>query len=273
MNRLRHDIPLVAFTSLGIAGSGTIAISVLAALAGLSGGERAVCVGAGLLAAAIVVSLAHLGRPGRATLAGRGIGPSPLSNEVALALSTLACGSLAALEWGGPVLVVLWRVGALACAAALLVSIGLVYRIAGQLTWGHEAVWSPLSSGLLIGTILTGALGTADAGLLTSTVVGCAVVDAALVALRWGSYGRLRRDMDVAASGLDRTAAWMAWRVALLDLWPLVLFDGGSIAAAALVSAAGLVVDRVGFYTTSRQHTTEAEIERIERLLDSTPAE
>ena len=72
--------PLVAFTSLAIAGAGLVAASAcFELLYGLDSG-RVVATGAGLLAAGLLVSLGHLGRKRRAGLAVRRVGQSALRN-------------------------------------------------------------------------------------------------------------------------------------------------------------------------------------------------
>jgi anaerobic dimethyl sulfoxide reductase subunit C (anchor subunit) len=268
MNRLRHDLPLVVFTWLAIAGGGTIAVSFLGEIAGRRGGASAVLIGSALVAAAVVASLGHLGRPLRAPLAASGLGRSPVSNEVLLAVLTVSSAALAASGWGGESTAVLARLAALLLAPALLASIGAVYRAGGQLAWTGASACSPLAAGLLVGAFATNALAPDGQGAALWALTGLTAVDAAVVALRWRSFSQSVRRVPAPEQMRISHAAWMAARVALLDIAPLASAALGAPVLAACLAAAGLLADRAGFYLTALQHTTEAEIGRVERLLE-----
>ena len=96
-------LPLVAFTSLAIAGAGLVTASAYFEL--VHGGLPAagtMAAGAVLIAAGLLVSLGHLGRKRRAALAVRGAGRSALSNEALLAgFALAAAAAAAAMEWSG----------------------------------------------------------------------------------------------------------------------------------------------------------------------------
>ncbi len=270
MSRARSDAPLVAFTGLAIAGGGTIAASVFAELIWQAPAAMALGVGTTLLGAGVAASLAHLGRPARASMARRGIGPSPISNEVTLALIAIALAVLVASGAGGAASWLIARFGALGASLGLLVSIGLVYRIPGQLSWSGAVMWVPLTSGVWTGSLAVAALCPISRGAFVPLVLLVAAADVAVALVRWRAWHRmslLPRAVSVSLEGLPK---WLAWRLLLLDLVPAALLLAVQPVAAALVAAAGLIVDRVGFYATASPHTTEVEVDRVERLLDLT---
>ncbi len=274
MSDTRHDLPLVVFTCLAIAGGGCIAAPAIAEL-GVGVPARApMLIGLGLLGAGVAASLLHLGQPRRAMLAARGAGRSPLSHEVALALAALALGAAAVAVAPGAPMTNWMRAGAVATSLAFLVSIGRVYRIRGQMTWTGAAAWTPLSAGLLFGSLISLALVddtrlplAAEARLYAGALL-CAMLDLALNLARWrwpvGWSAAMAKGLR--ASALSR---WLLWRIVLLDLLPLALLLVERPVIACAAAAAGLIVDRVGFYATALHYTTEVEITRVEQLLDA----
>jgi len=255
--------PLVAFTSLAIAGAGLVAASAcFELLYGLVSG-RMVAAGAALLAAGLLVSLGHLGRKRRAGLAVRGAGRSALSNEALAAGLALAAAALAAgLELGGAHSRVVTAIAG-AVNAAFLVSIGLVYDIRGQRTWRGFSAATPLTGGLAFGAVaVQTTAGTGDVYFIALVFIAA---DVLVFSRRW---------RDVA--GIAFTAATLAnpWsihrspllgaRFFLLDVIPYLLLAVSPATLAIGSAAAGLIVDRFGFYALAIQHTTEHDIAGVE---------
>jgi len=265
--------PLVAFTSLAIAGAGLVAASAgFELLYGLFSG-RLVATGAGLLAAGLLVSLGHLGRKRRAGLAVRGAGRSALSNEALAAGLALAAAALAAgLELGGAHSRVVTAIAG-AVNAAFLVSIGLVYDIRGQRTWRGFSAATPLTAGLAFGAVA--AQTTAGTGDVYFIALVFIAADVLVFSRRW-------RDVaGIAFTGATLANPWsihrsplLGARFFLLDIIPYLLLAVSPATFAIASAAAGLIVDRFSFYALAVQHTTEHEIGAVEaRLaaLDRTP--
>jgi len=260
-----HDAhgPLVAFTSLTIAGAGLVAASAYFEVVHGLLSPHASAVGAVLLAAGLAVSLRHLGQKRRAGLAVRGAGRSALSNEALLAGLALAAAALAAgLDLSGAHA---QAVTALAGAinAAFLVSVGLVYHIRGQRTWRGFSAATPLTGGLAFGAIAVQS--TAGAGGVFAGTLLFVAIDALLFAQRWRDVaGTAFTEATLANPWTIRRSQLLAARFFLLDVIPFFLVAASPTPFAALVAAAGLIVDRFGFYVLAVQHTTEHEIADVE---------
>jgi DMSO reductase anchor subunit len=255
--------PLVAFTSLAIAGAGLVAASAYAELVHGVVSGRLVAAGAVLLAAGLLVSLGHLGQRRRAALAARGAGRSALSNEALAAGLALAAAALAAgLDLGGAhARAVTAMAGAV--NAAFLVSIGLVYRIRGQRTWRGCSAVTPLTGGLAFGAIAAQAL-TGTGGLFPGTLLLIAV-DALLFTRRWRDVAGIAfTEATLANPWFVNRSQLLAARLLLVDVIPFVLLAVSPTPAAVVAAAAGLVVDRFGFYALVIQHTTEHDIAGVE---------
>jgi hypothetical protein len=104
----------------------------------------------------------------------------------------------------------------------------------------------------------------APGGVYAATLLLVAI-DALLFSLRW------RAVAGIAVSEAARANPWMvrctqllAARFFLLDVMPLILLAGLPTFLAAFVAAAGLFVDRFGFYALAVQHTTEYEVAAVE---------
>jgi DMSO reductase anchor subunit len=254
---------LVVFTSLAIAGAGLVSASAYFELRYGLAGAPAMASGAGLLAAGLAVSLGHLGQKRRAGLAVRGAGRSALSNEALLAgLALAGAAAVAGLGIAG--------VGspfATAAAgvlnAAFLVSIGLVYRVGGQRTWQGFSAATPLTGGLAFGAIALQTLAV-PGGVYAATLLIIAI-DALLFSLRWRDVVGIALSEAVPANPwMIRRTRLLAARIFLLDVIPLFLLAVSPTFLAALVAAAGLFVDRFGFYALAVQHTTEYEVATVE---------
>lgn len=271
MNETSHHQPLVAFTSLAIAGAGAIAADAVVAIQG--GPPRPVvpAIGLALLAAGLVISLVHLGKRGRFPLAVLRIGRSRLSTEVVLGPLVLAGGaaSLATSAGSMPGQYGYWAATIL--ALSFLAMVGLVYHLGGQLTWKGATALTPASAGMVVGMAMVDSFDRPPGALPYAILF--VLVDAIVFMLRW------RRVTALAVAGhtgedsrFDRRHELLLGRLLLLDAIPFVLLTVSPSALVPLVAAAGLVVDRLGFYALGVQHTTEREVASIERVIERTAA-
>lgn len=257
---------LVAFTSLAIAGAGIVVAAAWLGLASHRPLPAAFAAGALLIAAGLVVSLAHLAQKSRAGLVARGGGRSPLSNEAIGAVIALACAGLAALLGilgdSGP--------GANALAgltsAVFLLSIGLVYRWRGQLTWQGFTVLTPLTGGCAFGALAVQSL--AFGGDVRSATLLLVAIDALVFSQRWREAAAIDIPYALATGRWwPHRIQWLGARFFLLDAVPFLLLAKWSTPLAVVFAAAGLVLDRVAFYALAVQHTTEHEVAIIEDLI------
>lgn len=269
MSEQSHHVPLVAFTSLAIAGAGAIAAGAFAALNGYEPQAAITATGCVLLAAGLGISLTHLGRRARFLLATRRIGQSRLSTEVVFGPLVLAAGaaSLATTLGDLPAPFAHWAAGIL--ALGFLGTLGAVYHLGGQLTWKGATTLTPVSAGLVVGMALVDGFGPLpDRAPLAIPLILC---DAVVFMLRW------RRVTSLALAGHDGVSPWfdrrhelLLGRLLLVDAIPFVLLSVAPSPLAFVAAAAGLVVDRFGFYVLAVQHTTEREIGAIEHVIERT---
>ena len=254
---------LVVFTSLAIAGAGLVSASAYFELRDGLAGAPAMASGAGLLAAGLAVSLGHLGQKRRAGLAVRGAGRSALSNEALLAGLALGAAVVAAglgLR-GAPSPFATAAAGVL--NAAFLVSIGLVYRVGGQRTWQGFSAATPLTGGLAFGAIALQTLAV-PGGVFTATLLLIAI-DALLFSQRWRDVVGIPHSDEMLANPWQvRRTPLLAARFFLLNVIPFFLLAMSPTPLAALVAAAGLLVDRFSYYALAVQHTTEHEVATVE---------
>jgi DMSO reductase anchor subunit len=268
MSRHAGHGPLVAFTSLAIAGAGVIVASVCLDLMHLHLYSSALVAGVLLQAGGLAVSLAHLGQVRRAALAMRGAGRSALSNEVILAPLALACGALVAASAvrGRPMPALTVIAGVV--NALFLLSIGLVYRVRGQRTWQGASAFAPLTAGCAFGAIaIQSAFAGGDGGGLNMAVL-FVLVDAAVFVQRWRDVAAVRIPAaSLSESPMSHRNQLLGARFALLNVLPPALLLAWPSPLAAVVAAAGLLVDRAGFYALAFQHTTEHEVAAVEDLM------
>jgi len=261
--------PLVAFTTLATAGAGLVAASACFEVVHGLRSPHALAAGAPLLAAGLAVSLRHLGQKRRAGLAVRGAGRSALSNEALLAGLALAAAALAAgLDLSGAHT---QAVTALAGAinAAFLASVGLVYHIRGQRTWRGCSAATPLTGGLAFGAIAVQST-AGPGGVFVGTLLLVAA-DALLFSRRWRDVAGIAfTEATLANPWTIRRSQLLAARFFLLDVIPFLLLAASPALLATLVAAAGLVVDRFGFYALALQQTTEHEIADVESQIAAT---
>jgi DMSO reductase anchor subunit len=270
MSRHTGHGPLVAFTSLAIAGAGLIVASACFEVVHHHICPSALVAGVLLQATGLTVSLGHLGQKRRAALALRGAGRSALSNEVLLAPLALACAALTAGigVWGRPMPAVTVIAGVV--NAAFLVSIGLVYRVRGQQTWQGFSAFTPLAGGCAFGGIAIQA-GSVTGGVLNMVML-LIVLDAAVFVQRWREVAAIRIPAaSLADSGMAYRDQLLGARFVLLDVLPVFLLLAWPTPLVAAVAAAGLVVDRTGFYALALQRTTEHELAEVEEILASAP--
>jgi DMSO reductase anchor subunit len=262
-----HEWPLIVFTALAILGAGLLATPIFAwAIAGTPApAAGALPWGTLLLGAGLAVSPAHLGRPLRAPLAPLGLGRSRLSAEIVFAGVALLCGAAAAIfHYVSPLL----DIAAALAAVAFLVTLGLVYSLPGQLTWRGAVAGMPLSSGLGFGAVsLAGLWGDAVVA-VGSLAAPALAVDTGLLVLRRAAivYPRAALSPRYPALFANRQLLLSA-RFTLVDILPGICLLAGLPALAAGLLALGILVDRLSFYGLACQHTTEAEVTRIEELL------
>jgi DMSO reductase anchor subunit len=268
-----HEAPLVVFSALTAAGAGTALTHLIFSLAGLadwtpsSSVPRLVAV---LMGIGLLVSMAHLGRPGGISDALRGTGQSPVSNEV-VALSVALGGAvlLALLPNGSTVFAFVWTLTVTACGGTLFL-MGVVYRIPGRPGWGGSMILHPTIVGMIAGWFLW-----------RLAVPGPMPVPffAILILLVLADLGITFRRASVLAS--DRRMAepehpsifqirfrLLILRCLLLDLLPLLLAAMEQWRLATLSLGIGVLLDRTLFYGLALQETTEAEIARVEGLLE-----
>jgi DMSO reductase anchor subunit len=254
---------LVVFTSLAIAGAGLVSASAYFELVhGLVSG-RMVAAGAVLVATGLLVSLGHLGRTRRAGLAVRGVGRSALSNEALTAVLALAATAVAVgLDLAGAHARAATAIAG-AINAAFLVSIGHVYRVRGQRTWRGFSAATPLTGGLAFGAIAV-QTATGTGGVFLGTLLFIAA-DALVFSRRWrGLAGMPLTEAILANPWSIHRSRLLGARFYLLDVFPYFLLAVLPMPLAVVSAAAGLIVDRFGFYLLAVQHTTEHEIATVE---------
>jgi len=277
MTKDEGHIPLVVFTTLAVAGAGALTVPALS-FGFADGMNDAVAVfGLVLLAAGLTISLLHLGRKDRAFFSARGLSPtrspnqqtnppSPISLEGLAGMATLVLGTVAVMgilpAWIQPHA----RVAVAIAAAGFLVTVGGVYHVKGQLTWTGASAVTPLTGGLAFGAILRSSVSAQPAA---SVVVFAVAIDAFTFLLRWRHVTAMGLEQPQGEGPwFERRHELLAARFLLVDGLPLFSLFAWPTPLAAVIAAAGLFVDRFGFYALAIQHTTEAEIGRVERLLD-----
>ncbi len=245
-------------------GAGLLATPLVAWLAAGTPAPAADAVrwGALLLGAGLVVSIAHLGRPLRAPLASLGIGRSRLSAEIVVAGIALLLGIVTALlPYVSPVL----DFATAAAALAFLVTLGLVYSLPGQQTWRGAVVWMPLTAGLGFAAVSLGACGADHSSRSALRLWACWPLTP-----RCSPFGGCRSRVPRTPlaprypSVFARRDPILASRFALVDILPACCLLAGLPNVAAGLLGLGILVDRVAFYGFASQHTTEAEVRRVE---------
>jgi DMSO reductase anchor subunit len=288
--RAFHEAPLVVFTALGVAGAGVGAGRILLGATGEAAwatpqGEALVVLLLLLLGTA--ASSFHLGRPLRAGLALRGMGRSALTAEVlALGAAVVAAGLAAFL----PVASTTGYLGGILLpwlSLGVLLTLGTVYRLPGQVGWEGSAFLRPLALGTLFGMVAQGAAGNWDAGgVALGVFLLVCLADAFLLLLHSrrleGERGRAQPSHPALFA---RRRPLLALRlvlvngVALLGLL-LALVEGAlppghglawTLQIILVSVAAGVLLDRFLFYALAARRTTEGEVGRVEDALRQRP--
>ncbi|MCX6543961.1 MAG: dimethyl sulfoxide reductase anchor subunit [Acidobacteria bacterium] len=264
---MSNHAPLVWFTSLAIGGAGIIAAAAWHMRTDLPSQAVALAAGAVALGAALIVSTLHLGRKTRAPLVARGVGRSELSREVLLAGATLGASiALLVMHWQGHP--VAWlKFAAAATAVLFLLSIGLVYRLGGQRTWHGATVLLPLTTGLVCGEVFLLAIGSAALRGISVAMWAIAADAAVFVVRRW-SLARSAFPLTEQGTDANRFLKLSDARPFLFNVLPSLFLIWHAAGFALLAVAMGLVLDRWAFYALADQHTTEAEIARVEDVIE-----
>lgn len=263
--------PLIAFTTLAIAGCGTL-VTAASPFYPRAAADRALWYGVGCVLASLALSSRHLGRRDRAHRAALGFTHSPISREGALGVLVAAAGLVAATgldtRFAGPDAADVVRGAIVAFGVLFLVSIGLVYRLRGQLTWTGFAALTPLTGGLAFGAIL---LNSAPPPTAVSTVTLAAIgLDAAVFSQRWRRVVQVAIDHAGALpDAFERRHEWLAARFLLLNALPTFSLFVWPTPLAAAIALAGVFIDRMAFYNLGLQLRTEVEIARVERVIGS----
>ena len=263
------DLPLVLFTSLAMMGAGSIGVLPLVWI--IDGGIRwpddAVAVAAiSLLGCGLLLSLSHLGRKGRLLLVIRGLPRSQLSLEAVLAGVTIAALS-GILIFESHAISLFWPV-AVTGSWLLLVAIGLVYRLKGQVTWGGTAVPAPIITGLLWGLLLHGMVATGPSEMFPPIVFFFMGIDTAITLIRWNMIGRKGSTGEPRNRiAFSRRGILLILRLTFVDLAGVIAYMLAGSTAALITVTIGVFIDRYSFYALGSQLTTEAEVARIESII------
>jgi DMSO reductase anchor subunit len=199
-------------------------------------------------------------------LALRRIDRSPLSVELLLAGITFAAALATFLRYR-TVPFFAWRVTIVAALILLLV-MGFVYRLGGQLSWKRAAVVAPLIIGMLWGSVFLLVVENAASATSLPLVYLLITIDVLVTTIRWrtiehsGRYGQPR----FAAAFEDRQKLIITRLIVtdLLTMTALLLIDP---VVALITVTAGVFMDRYIFYALGVEHTTEAEISRVESFI------
>jgi DMSO reductase anchor subunit len=262
----------VLFSALTITGAGLLAGHFAAWALGLTAFTPKRCtagVATILLAAGLLLSLLHLGRPARLVYVLRRVGRSPLSTEVILALlTTLSAAAAQLLPFRQTASALLWGLAA-AASPGLLLALGWVYRLPGQLSWRGAVALSPLLLGLATG-FLAHASSAEENARFMSAAFALLAADATAFAMRWKVMKR-----DPAPGQPVHPALFsVRRRILILRLMDVTLLPAFFMLAQApmvalFVLAFGIFFDRFAFYALAIRETTEAEIARVEHFLSS----
>ena len=271
-----HELPLVLFTGFSVAGAGVGAAHFLLACLGwvpwVPPSEMTTLILV-LVALGLLFSAGHLGRPFRSPLALLRSGRSSLSNEVLAVGLVLVASLLSATLPVGHILMALSGVATLVSSVLLLLALGQVYHLPGQLTWSGPARIHPLVLGLAFGlTLLMGTLPMGTRARSEILVLVLLSIDGLLVwerarrignALEWGIPAQRR---FISHRGLAFTL-----RILLGILLPAGALIRGWPELAGLSLFMNLLLDRLLFYGFAVRRNTESEVMRVEAALRAGP--
>jgi len=267
-----HELPLVLFTALAIAGAGVGTAHLGLFLLGWVSLVPALWVMAlvgVLLALGLLLSVGHLGRPLRSALALIRVGRSPLSNEV-LVLGVALVTSLGSVALPlGHSLVTPLTATAVVSSALTLVALGLVYRLPGQPAWAGPVLAQPFILGIAFGlTVLQGTLPPGTRARAEILILVVLLVDGLLV------WERTRRIAGVLDRGIPahprihgQKGAAVVLRILMGILLPAAALLGGRWELAGISLFLSLFLDRTLFYGLAVRFDTEAEVGRVVTVL------
>jgi DMSO reductase anchor subunit len=267
-----HEWPLVLFSALSIGGAGiAVAIPVARPVGWLDrAAEPGLWFISGMMVGtAILVSVFHLGRIWRSHYALRRIGFSPLSTEIFLAAILVPLALAQAISTGldglSPLLPYLSGLAAL----SVLLLIGLVYNLDGQLSWKGPAAAIPLIQGMAFGLTVVLAVSLGESDYRGSPgPAALIVIDGGIHLLRWKKISN-QRTLGT-PSHPEVVSQWkrlLLLRSVISHVLPLVAILVSLPAVAMALLAVGIVHERVLFYALASQHTHEAEIARVDEVI------
>ncbi len=272
-----HELPLVFFAALATGGAGVGVAHIGTAAVGWAPWpppSGVLAIFTALLGGGLLFSIGHLGRPGRGPLALTRVGRSPLSNEILIVGVALAAGVFGlALPTEHPIRDPTAVVASLASIPVLL-ALGLVYRLHGQLTWRGAATMHPLVLGTGFGlTVLLGSLPPGAQARGELLVLLILLMDGLLV------WERARRIASALQGGLpghpglmEQRGSALILRVLMGILLPAVALLTGWREMAGLSLFLNLFFDRFLFYGLAVRQTTESEVWKVESILLSQSA-
>jgi DMSO reductase anchor subunit len=267
-----HELPLVLFAALISAGGGVGSAQLIYGLMGWTSWvptREVSFIVATLLLMGLLSSLGHLGRPTRGHRALHRVGRSRLSNEVAVVgLATVAALSAVLLP-GETILGVGSGLVYVVLAPAILLAVGFVYRMPGQITWIGLAPFHPLMLGLGLGLIvLLGWLPEGAQARGEFLILSVLMLDGVFV------WDRARRILEASGEGIpvhprlmDQRTSALTLRVLLGILLPAVALLSGWRELAALSLFVNLFLDRFLFYGLAVRVNTEAAVRKAESAL------
>jgi DMSO reductase anchor subunit len=267
-----HELPLVLFTALTTGGAGVgvahVGLAFLGWVPWVPPAEVMIVLTT-LLAVGLLFSLGHLGRPFRGPLALVRVGKSALSNEVLVVCTALVAGLLAVVLPSDHSMVMPLSLIAILSSVPVLLALGLVYRLPGQLMWKGMAPVHPLVLGMGFGlAMLLGTLpeGTRARGEFLILLV--LMVDGLLV---WERSWRISRSLRMGAPGhsslMDQRGSALVLRILLGILLPAVALLSGWRELVVFSLFLNLLFDRFLFYGLAVRSTTEAEVILVEAAL------
>ncbi len=267
-----HELPLVLFTSLAIAGAGVGSGQLVLGLLGWIPwipSRRVAALMAVLLGFGLLLSVGHLGRPFRGPFALARVGKSRLSNEVLVVGVALGASLFSAALGDGHPLAGWLGVAAMAGSVLTLLAVGVLYRLPAQLTWSGPTVLQPLVLGVGLGlSILHGSLSEgaqARGDLLIFLVL---FLDGSLLWERMGQItSALARGTPVRPKLMGRRGPALVLRVTLGVLLPAAALLGARPDLAAASLSLNLVLDRFLFYGLAVRAGTDAEVSRVDAFL------
>ncbi len=151
----------------------------------------------------------------------------------------------------------------------LLLVLGGVYVVPGQVAWQGLAAVSPLVMGMAWGLLLNGFMGrgTADTLVWLTLWIGL-VLDGLVFLRRWRTLERIAPGSEVSHPLLfRRRRVILALRLLLSPLAVPVALGAGMWLEALFLFSLALLVDRFGFYALALRKTTESEVARVEALI------